>query len=220
MRTDPDLPEELPIMLPRRHLSWTQMSCWRSSKDRYRREYFEKGRKLDTKYLQFGKGIASAIENGTHKEMLPDLEVFSKPEYKIEVEVGGVPLLCFLDSYEPAPVHEFWEYKTGKRLKSGDAPWNLAKVQKHDQLLFYAVALRAQTGKMPERCRLAWIETKEESVDPEDFWSQFDKKLAVTGLVKSFEREFDERELDRMEEEIVDIAEEISEAYRAFISEL
>ena len=46
------------ILLPKNYLSW---SCWRSSPGRFRREYFECGHKLDTRYLRFGKGIAELI---------------------------------------------------------------------------------------------------------------------------------------------------------------
>ena len=54
------------ILLPKGYLSWTQISCWLSNKNRYRREYFETGRKLDTKYLQYGKSIATIIEELTY----------------------------------------------------------------------------------------------------------------------------------------------------------
>ena len=201
------------IILPKQHLSWSQFSMWKSSPDRYKREYFTKGRRLDTEALRFGKSFADSIENGTHKDQAPDLKVYSVVEHKIRLEINGVMILSFLDTYEPS-TNLFREYKTGR------VPWTKAKVQKHGQLLFYATALRAETGKMPEYCHLDWIQTKHAVAEDGDFWARAKKELVITGNIKSYEREFDERELDRMEKEILQVATEISNAYKIFISEI
>lgn len=201
------------LMLPKPHLSWSQMSCWLSNPTRYRKEYFEAGEKLDTKYLRFGKGIAGLIEEGKHKELLPDLVVYDKPEFEIKTVVAGVPVLSYLDSYDSVN-NVFREYKTGK------LPWNQSRVQKHDQLVFYATALKWSVGKMPEYCDLDWIQTKEGGVELEDFWRSNERQINVTGLIKEFHREFDEREVERMENLIVKVATEISEAYLKFLEEI
>ncbi len=210
------------LILPKPHLSWSAISCWNSNPERFRREYFENGQKLDTKFLRFGKGIAKMIEEGKHTELLPDLIVYEKPEFEIKVEVIGVPMLAYLDGYDPVN-NVFLEYKTGK------IPWTQAKVQKHDQLTLYATMLKALTGKMPEYCDLYWIETKEEKKaveyqEEEEYGGglQNDKRIEinVTGHIIPFHREFDEREIDRMEFVIQKAAEEISEAYQEFIKEI
>ncbi len=201
------------LILPKPWLSWSSINCWLSNPERFRREYFENSEKLDTKYLRFGKGIAELIETGKHKELLPDLPVYSHPEYKMQCEVMGVPLLGFIDSYDPEK-NVFLEYKTGKH------PWTQAKVQKHDQLTLYATMLKQITGKVPEYCDLVWIETKEGSVEVEDFWRTNEKQINCTGKIVTFRREFDEREIDRMEFIVQKAAEEISEAYQEFIKEI
>ena len=201
------------MILPKPHISWSQLSCWLSNPERYRREYFEAGDKLDTKYLRFGKGIAKLVEEGKHKELLPDLVVYDTPEFEIKCEVAGIPILSYIDSYDSVGGN-FREYKTGK------IPWTQAKVQKHDQLVFYATALKWSKGKMPEYCDLDWIETKETKTETDDFWRGSDKILDVTGRIISFRREFDPREVDRMETLIVKCANEISEAYKEFINEI
>lgn len=201
------------LLLPRKYLSWSQMSLWRSNKERFRKEYFEGARKLNTKYLTFGKGIASALEDGTYKDLLPNLEVRGTPEYEIRTDVAGVPILSFVDAFDKT-TFEFDEYKTGK------IPWTQTKVQKHEQLTFYATGLKWKLGKMPKKCRLIWLPTHEQSTDTSDFWSRVDKELSLTGEVVPFERVFDEREIARMELLIVNTAEEISDAYRSFIAEI
>lgn len=199
-------------ILPKGHLSWSQLQLWNSNKDRYIREYFAGGKRLDTKYLRFGKGIAQMIEDGNYKDVLPDLIVYDKPEFKIETEINGVPILSFIDSYDPT-FHVFREYKTGKH------PWTQAKVQKHGQLVFYAVALKRITGLVPWECHLDWIETKDTVRESGGLWKD-EKVLSLTGKIKSFRRVFSEVEIRRMEDLIEKTAKEIDEAYKHFISEL
>lgn len=207
------------LILPKPHISWSQLNLWVTNPTRYRREYFENGKKLDTKYLQFGKNMATLIENGQHKILLPDLECYDTPEHEIKCLVMGVPIFSKIDSYnkvanERIPANVFREYKTGKQ------PWNRRKVQLHDQLLFYAVALKWSTGEVPLYCDLDWIETKESAVESTDFWREGDKMVHITGRILSFHREFDTREIERMEELIVKVATEISEAYQEFLKEI
>ena len=201
------------LILPKPHISWSQLSCWLSNPARYRREYFGCGDKLDTKYLRFGKRVAKLIEEGKHTTLLPDLVVYDTPEFEIKTEVLGVPILSYLDSYD-SKENVFREYKTGK------LPWTKAKVIKHGQLVFYATALKHSCGKIPEYCDLDWIETKDGVVEQDDFWRENEKTINVTGRVVSFHRAFDEREIEKMEESIVKVATEISEAYQEFLKEI
>lgn len=207
------------LVLPKPHISWSQLSCWLQNPARYRREYFEDGKKLDTKYLTLGKNIAKLIENGQHKTLLPDLECYDTPEHEIKCKVRGVPILSYLDSYNKVqtievPANVFREYKTGK------VPWDRARVQKHDQLPFYATALKWSVGMMPVYCDLDWIETKETAQETVDFWREGDKIVHVTGRIVSFHREFDEREIERMEDLIERVAWQISDAYQDYLKEI
>ena len=201
------------LILPNGYISWSSLNCWLSSPARFRREYFEHGNKLNSKYLTFGKNIATMIENGQHKELLPDLEVYDTPEFEIRCDIAGIPILSFIDSYD-SKRNVFIEIKTGK------IPWTKAKVQKHDQLTFYATALKWSMGKIPEYCDLIWIQTKDEAIETSDFWRESDKIVNVTGRIISFHREFDEREIERMENLIVRVANEISEAYLKYLEEI
>jgi hypothetical protein len=207
--------ENLPnnIILPSKYLSWSQMTCWLKSPARYRQEYFEHGEKLDTRFLRFGKGVAELIESGKQKELLPDLIVYDIREHKIQTTVNGVPILSYLDDYDPIE-NVFREKKTGK------IPWTQAKVQKHDQLVFYATALKWSIGKIPAYCDLDYIETREGAIEREDFWRSSDKIIQTTGRVVSFHREFYDSEIERMENLIVKVATEISEAYKEYIKEI
>lgn len=200
-------------ILPKKHLSWSQLDLWCKNKDRYRKEYFEGGEKLDTEALRFGKGFAESVEDGSYKEHVPDLHVYPNIEFKIALEIQGVPILSYLDSCDET-IPLFDEYKTGR------VPWSQSKVQKHDQLVFYATGLKALTGKMPAYCDLHWIETKHDDSENRGFWDRVQRKLCFTGKVVTYRRYFDVREVERMERLIVQTAREISEAYVKFMDEI
>jgi len=233
--------EKVELILPKPYLSWSQMEIWEKSPERYAQEYFVKGKKLDTPALRFGKRIAELLEDYKEiqkslsldehpmaiiilkekhnldditAETIAKIESYDVSEHKMVTNLSGVPVLSFIDSYCPNTAL-FREYKTGK------VPWTQAKVQRHGQLAFYAAALRAITGDYPAYCHLDWIETSdtyEPTGDLEaDFFNENKKELRLTGKIVSFKREFDVREIDRMEERIIKAATEISEAYKKFI---
>lgn len=200
------------LLLPKTYLSYSAMTMWLKNPDRFKREYFENAEKLDTKYLRFGKGVAKMIEDGSHTSILPDLPVYDTPEHEIRCTVLGVPILGFIDSYNSID-NVFLEYKTGKK------PWSQSLVQKHDQLPFYAMLLKCTAGEIPAYCDLVWIETEDTEDDKSGPFSN-EKKINVTGKVKSFRREFDYREIERMEELVVKVANEISDAYKEWLKDI
>ena len=200
------------LLLPKKYLSSSQVELWEKNPARYRYEYFENGKRLETIYLKFGSRIHKMIEDGSHEEMLPGLPTYPERELRITTEVRGVPVLAYLDGNDPER-NEFGDYKTGK------TPWTQSKLQKAEQMLFYAVILRIRQGRIPSRCGLHWIETRDDGGDETGAFRN-DKTVALTGKYESLYRTFDERELDRMEEKIVRVAREISDAYREFINEI
>lgn len=204
------------LILPRTYLSWSQMNCFLTSPARFRKEYFENGPRLTSKYLSFGKDVHKLIEDNKHKDILPDLVVYDVRELEIRVDVQGVPILAYIDSYDPTK-------NVFRDTKTGIVPWDKAKVIKLGQLPFYAVALKHKYGKVPEYCHLDWLQSKEGKKDDAevvDFWRTNESELNLTGYMRSFQRDFDEREIEKMEELIVKTAEQISEAYQNFLKEI
>lgn len=126
---------------------------------------------------------------------------------------GEVPIVAFLDKYVPR-TGGIQEYKTGL------APWTMPKVQKHDQLAFYGVALKACGRPLPPYADLHWVQTAEKDGEPVDFWRGGQKVIMATGRIRSFHREFDPREFERMEDLILRVAREISDGYQQYLSDL
>jgi len=227
------------LILPKTYLSWSQMNCWMTNPARYVKEYFEAGEKLDTRYLRFGSQFSKMVEelceimkripnrhlaiqelkkeypmDENMESVLMELDIEGISEFEIRAKVRGiVPILAFLDKYVERN-GAIQEYKTGL------APWTLAKVQKHDQLPFYGVGLKAVGKKLPEYADLHWIETKETEQERVDFWRDGAKIISATGRIKTFHREFDEREFERMEDLIIRVAWEISDAYQEHLAQI
>lgn len=199
------------ILLPRGYLSYTQISLWNSSKDRYIREYFLNAPKLNTPALRYGKSIARLIESGEHRKILPNLKVYEKSEYEIDIEIRGVRVKMYLDSYNNDPENpKLREYKTGI------VKWTQEKVLKHKQLVMYALGIKHKTGKIPE-VHLDWIVTEKNNIG-DSFWEKVDGDRHTTGEIKEFKRIIHERELIEMENEIERVAVEISESYKNYIN--
>lgn len=238
------------LILPKGYISWSQMYCWINNRSRYIKEYFEDGDRLDTRYLRFGSRFSKMVEelckimqripdrymaiNELAKEypmdenmqsVLMELDIEGVSEYQIGnsgrpndmtavCKVRGiVPILAFLDKYVNRN-GAIQEYKTGL------APWTQAKVIKHDQLPFYGVGLKWSGKQLPGYADLHWVETREIEEERKDFWRDGAKIILATGRIKTFHREFDEREFDRMEELIIRVASEISDAYQEHLAQI
>lgn len=189
----------LDLLLPTGYLSYSQYKCWKTSKKRYIEEYFKGGKKLDTKYLRFGKDYKHTFSYDVQEPLL-------------NPEVCGVPTLGYIDDFQTISPYCFNEFKTGK------IAWTEKKVQQHEQLPWYAMQIKWQYGAMPPFCDLIWIETVENLKGT--FWDRADKAVKATGKIVPFRRDFDEREVERLEKDVVKVALEISNAYKAFIQEI
>ncbi len=227
------------LILPKSYLSWSQMYCWMNNPARYRKEYFNDGEKLDTRFLRFGSAFSKLVEDlgeimkripnrylaiqelkkeypmdENMESVLMELDIEGESEFEINCLVAGqVRIKAFLDKYRHRD-GSIGEFKTGLQ------PWTMARVQKHDQLLVYGVALKACGKPFPPYADLHWIETKETSVETVDFWRSGEKVISATGKIKTFHREFDEREFDRMQELIIRVAREISDAYQDHLAQI
>lgn len=236
------------LILPKGYLSWSQMSCWMTNPARYVKEYFEAGDKLDTRYLRFGSLFSKMVEelgeimkripnrqlaiielakeypmDENMQSVLMELEIDGVSEYQIGnsgrpedtnpvCKVRGiVPILAFLDKYVMKNIREY---------KTGLGAWTMARVQKHDQLPFYGVGLKWSGQPLPTHADLDWIPTEEIETERVDFWRDGEKIIKAKGLIKTFHREFDEREFERMEDLIIRVAWEISDAYQNHLEQI
>lgn len=185
------------------YISWSQYSLWKTSKREFWKRYELEENRSANKFFDKGKELADALEYGDEGiscdqmltpviALIPKLSIM---EHKVEcVLSNGEKTLSFLDSCS-SDLQEFFEYKTGK------IAWTQEKVDKHQQLLFYALSLYISSGRTTvPKSTLYWIETE-----------QTEQGLRYTGVIESFDRTFTVEEVEDFELELINAIKEIEE---------
>ena len=201
------------------------MELWRSSKDGFRKKYYgNKQPDITTPYMAFGKEVAEMLESKEVETIDPTLKKIPKydyPEYPLEVEIEGIPIKGFVDSF-CTKKNRILEYKTGIRRKDGTPPWDPVRVKKHNQLLLYSLCTKELLGEVHPVTKLVWIETHwvEKCVTKQFGETEFEEcgpYLELTGAFEKFNRKIEDWEHQWMRNEIVRIATEISEDYTRYV---
>lgn len=200
------------IILPKGYLSYSSFSLWKRDKERFRRKYYYGEKDIDTVETIFGKKIAERLEDG---EKIDGVIVYKNPEHRMEVEYKGIKLMGYLDSFDPETL-SIAEYKTGHANKDKKAPWDIVKVHKHEQLVFYSMLVFLKHKKYNKEIILQWLET-----DFSDKTIEFaghvltsqTRELKLTGRVETFKRKIYKYEITSLLKEIEKVAIEISTDY-------
>jgi hypothetical protein len=107
---------------------------WKGSKKTYRKRYYENEPNFYSVEAKFGSEVATMIEKD--HSSVKHIKKYSEPEHKFIVEMGGVEVIGFLDSFDPE-TNSFLEYKT--RRDNAKKQWDQKRVDKHKQLDFYSL---------------------------------------------------------------------------------
>ena len=200
--------------LPRDYLSYSAYSLWKKDKNKFRRKYYENEKDFENAETIFGKKIAKALEDG---KSIKGVEKTKHPEYKIEAKLeDGLKILGYLDDLDEDTL-QIREFKTGHLNAKGKAPWDAVKVRKHKQLVFYCLLVKLKFGKYNPLTILEWMETVflDEKIEFSGYiLTAKTKKLGLTGKVEKFERTIEEWELEKLKDDIILTAKEITEDYK------
>lgn len=199
--------------LPRGYLSYSAFTLWQSDKNRFRNKYYLGVDDFQTTETIFGHKIARKLEDG---EKIEGVKEYEKAEKKIQVVLDdGLKILGYLDGFTEDTL-KIIELKTGHLDRKGKKPWDNLKVRKHKQLVFYCLLVKLKYGKYNPDVTLQWLETdfvKETMEFEGHILEAKSNKLELTGKIETFERHIEEWELEKMKEEIIRVAEEISEDF-------
>lgn len=196
--------------LPKPYLSYSAMNLWLTNKDRYRKQYYENLSSPSSPELRFGKRIADLLE---HKDAsMSHIEQYSVPEQPLNVTIDGVPVLGFIDSFDPVR-QRFLEYKTGKQ------PWTQKRVDNHKQLDLYSLCIQELFNSVTDLCHLIWMQTENVEVKSVGLITHEDShSIQLTGKVETFARVITQDERDAMRELLVTTAKEISDDYTEYLA--
>lgn len=199
--------------LPKKRLSYTQVSMWKSNRDQYRKRYYMNQDTFETVEMRFGKRIAKMLE--ANDPLVAFVPRYSTSEHGINVDIQGILVQGYIDSFD-AKKKAFREYKTGHMNTKNQAPWNDVLVHKHDQLPFYSLLIEESEGSVDPVCYLDWIETEFKKKTREFQGMTLiseSRDLILTGKIKTFKRRIEKWERDRIREMILNTAREVSEDY-------
>lgn len=163
-------------MTPQGYLSWSQLTLWESSPERYAEKYFYGKKTPINRGMAFGKKMADGLERDEMTGdmaldmimvQIPKFEVMDK-EFRAELKDGKntIIILAKPDTMK-ADLTAFKEYKTGVTR------WTKKKVDECGQITFYAMAIWLKTGKIPQDIELVDVATKQ----------ALDGKIEATGDV-------------------------------------
>lgn len=226
------LPEKREILLPKGHLSFSQITLWLSAKETYRKKYYPDHRPPFTQSpeMAFGNFITEEMEKGNPLfDFIPRYDTFEFPqvinqetgkrENATEFNVDGVIVEAYIDQLWMEKV-KFREQKTGR------TPWTQSKVNKHIQMDLYSMLLEMHFGFVDEECDLIWVPARKKMKTVElaggHTVTSESSEIEVVGPCEefplgyvSFPRRISSEERKAIRELVVRVAHEIDEDYRA-----
>jgi len=213
--------------LPKPYLSYSAMSSFLSYREDFRKRYYENKPMIITPELTFGKNVGEMVEDiingkenitektyseythGDTKVLIPHGNV---AEQELKFEVDGIPILGYIDSFLTGKNYIF-EMKTGK------TPWTQGRVDKHFQLDVYSLGVETIFGKVDDECVLVWLETQRVEKKAEGRCTHSGAyEIEFTGRVKEFVRTITKEGRENAYNQIIKIAQDISEDYTDWLS--
>lgn len=177
-----------------RPMSWSSIYSWKYSKEDWAKKYLEGISNPMNPEMKFGKTIGEKIEKDI--TYLPQIERFSKMEYKFLVELNNIPLVGYADTFCDKTFKKLGEFKTGKKV------WDQKRCDEHGQITMYCLMNYIQNKIPPEEVdiTLTWMPTR----DTEDFNISFVEPIEEN--IKTFKTK-------RTMSDILNFAAEIKEIY-------
>ena len=202
------------------YVSYSALRVWKESRDLYRRKYYDGQLDTGTVYTRFGKRVAEILEKRDFTDFpeLHQIPHYPISEQSIEIELEGIKVKGYLDLFDPA-TNAFGEVKTGIANPTKVAPWSRVTVRKHEQLPFYSLLIKKKFGTVTNRCNLIWLETRFIRVEDTIGSRRMDRDsddLELTGKMKIFPRSIYQWERDRIEQMIINTANEIAIDYESY----
>lgn len=219
------------IYLPRAgKLHYSDYVTWNGGrgKSTYINRFFKGNDSLNTRAIQFGSYIMELMEHDPEHELVRDICRHPHIEYDLECMLGGeVPILTHPDSIDIDETLGLYEYKTALETNS----WNSRLVYKQKQISFYQMCVRELKGEFnPDDNYIVEIPTervKVEEIDgvawentgPEKYLEIHRKREADGSYtpVKLHQRVVTPLEMDKLRDDVISAAREISELYREYL---
>lgn len=222
------------IYLPRAgKLHFSDWSTWNGGrgKSTYIKRFFKGEDNLNTKAIQFGSHLMYLMEFEPEHELVKDIPRHSHIEYDLECLLGGeIPIETHPDSVDIDNTLGVYEYKTAMAHRS----WNSRMVYKQQQISFYQMCIRELKNgdwnpndnfivEVPtERQKQVEIDGVEWETTGPDKFIDISREKQPDGSytpVKLHQRVVTKAEIDKLQDEVISTAREISELYREYLED-
>lgn len=206
------------MKLPKKYLSYSQVSLWLFDKNKYRERYYQGVQERPSKELLFGSAVAKGLESKIID--IPGLIQLPVQEEQINVEIGGVPFFAYIDQFDPLDF-KFREIKTSKNRPDGTPGWTQKRVNEHMQLDIYSLLIEEKYGAVEDLCFLDCICTRNKIKKMEfegNTLESVSSEVELTGEIITFPRVITQIERDRMRALIPSIAREIEADFAKYNS--
>lgn len=136
-----------------RPLSWSSLSSWEWNKEEWAKKYLEGIETPPNEEMIFGSKVGKKLE--TDPTYLPMIPRHSKMEHEFKVNIGGVELVGYADTFCIETFKKGGEYKTGVKK------WDQKRVDEHGQITMYLLMNYITNKIKPEDVDfiLAWMPT-------------------------------------------------------------
>lgn len=143
---------------------------------------------------------------------LDHVKQYSKPEHRFEIEIDGVTVMGYIDSYCP-DTKSILEYKTSRTTF-----WNTQTVAKHKQLDLYSLAIEMTEGEVNDDLELIWLETEKfNEITTGLIPTTGAYEMRLTGKMEVFPRTVTEEDRQSMRDLVLQVADQISEDYTEYM---
>jgi hypothetical protein len=138
----------------RRPFSWSQYSSWQWNKEEWFDKYILNKTQGSSPELDFGSWIGKKLERDP--KFLPQITRHSKMEHPFKVNLCGIELIGYADSFCDKTNKKLKEFKTGVK------EWNQKRVDEHGQLDMYLLMNYITNKIKPEdvEVQLIWMPTQ------------------------------------------------------------
>lgn len=193
------------------YLSYSQISTWKKSKKDYIRQHFFKEPFVSNDYIEFGSLIGEALEKGEFGKFSNEDRLFlsSIPRYDVfekylVVKRKGYNIIGYSDSVSNC-FTKLLDYKTGDVVKKASG----YESEDYTQLEIYSAAIQQQHAILPSDVSVVLIDRKGNPYKGES--------LRLGGKFVTIRKEITQERVDKVLNEIDNIAKEISDYYKVFL---
>lgn len=197
-------------------LSYSGWNLWKTSKDAYRKRYYENEKPFETVETIFGKHIGQLLED--NDPSLAHIIRYDTPELSIDIEIDGAKFNGRLDTFD-SKKFAFLDYKTSHLSKDGKIPWNKVKVAKLKQLDWYSWLIEEKFGQVKNLCHIVWLETefKKKTIEFAGHTLEAQvRELQLTGFMKKIPRTIWNWQREKIREEALLAIKQIDEDYKEY----